>query len=56
VQIVQQGSVIAADGSRVPLHAQTICIHGDTPGAPEIAAAINSALRTAGVELRATGT
>ena len=38
VQIVERGSVTAADGSTVPLHAQTICIHGDTPGAPEIAA------------------
>jgi len=30
-------------------HAQTICIHSDTPGAPEIAAAMAKALRGAGV-------
>ena len=52
VQIVERGSVTAADGSTVPLHAQTICIHGDTPGAQEIAAAVNRALREAGVALR----
>ena len=52
VRIVERGSVIAADGSTVPLHAQTICIHGDTPGAPEIAAAVNRALRAAGVALK----
>jgi UPF0271 protein len=32
--------------------AQTICIHGDTPGAPKIAGAVAGALRKAGVELR----
>jgi 5-oxoprolinase (ATP-hydrolysing) subunit A len=53
VQIVEQGSVIAADGSAVPLHAQTICIHGDTPGSTQIAAAVNRALRAAGIELKA---
>ena len=52
VQIVERGSVIAADGSTVPLHAQTICIHGDTPGAPEFAAAVNRALRAAGIALK----
>lgn len=51
-QIVERGSVMAADGSTVPLHAQTICIHGDTPGAPEIAGAVNRALCAAGVALR----
>jgi UPF0271 protein len=34
---------------------QTICIHGDTPGAPAIAKAVAEALRGAGVELRALG-
>jgi 5-oxoprolinase (ATP-hydrolysing) subunit A len=52
VQIVEQYSVIAADGSTFPLHAQTICIHGDTPGAAQIAAAVNRALRAAGVALK----
>jgi UPF0271 protein len=55
VQIVKRSSVTAADGSTVALHAQTICIHGDTPGAPEIAAAVNRALRTAGVALKPIG-
>ncbi len=31
--------------------ADTICIHGDTPGAPEIAAAVAARLRAAGVRL-----
>jgi UPF0271 protein len=32
--------------------AQTICVHGDTPGAPEIAAAVARALREAGIAVR----
>jgi UPF0271 protein len=53
LNIVQQRIVMARDGSRVPLDAQTLCIHGDTPGAPEIAAAVAQSLRQAGVTLRA---
>lgn len=56
VQIVKRGRVIAADGSAVRLEAQTICIHGDTPGALEIAVAVNRALLEAGVVLKAIGT
>ncbi len=53
LSIVSRGSVTARDGSEIPVKAQTICIHGDTPGAPEIAAAVARTLRQAGVSLRA---
>jgi 5-oxoprolinase (ATP-hydrolysing) subunit A len=49
--ITERGVVIASDGSEVAVDAQTICIHGDTPGAPEIAAAVARTLREAGVPL-----
>lgn len=49
--ISEHRSVIASDGSEVAVDAQTICIHGDTPGAPEIAAAVARTLRNAGVAL-----
>lgn len=52
LRMVEKGTVIASDGSEVAVDAQTICIHGDTPGAPAIAAAVAQALRTAGVALR----
>jgi UPF0271 protein len=55
LNIVQRSAVIARDGSEVPINAQTICIHSDTPGAPEIAAAVASTLRRAGVTLNALG-
>jgi 5-oxoprolinase (ATP-hydrolysing) subunit A len=50
---IASGSVMAADGTRVALQAETICCHGDTPGAVEIAAAVRRALETAGVTVAA---
>jgi UPF0271 protein len=49
--IAERGVVIASDGSDISIDAQTLCIHGDTPGAPEIAATVASALREAGIML-----
>ena len=55
VRIAREGSVVAANGAVVPLKVETICIHGDTPGAPQIAAAVRRALEEAGITLRALG-
>jgi 5-oxoprolinase (ATP-hydrolysing) subunit A len=51
--IAERGLVIASDGSEVRVDAQTLCIHGDTPGAPKIAAQLARTLREAGVSLQA---
>jgi 5-oxoprolinase (ATP-hydrolysing) subunit A len=51
LSVVQRGTVIACNGNQVAVNAQTICIHGDTPGAQKIAAAVAKALRQAGVTL-----
>src|SRR5216684_190590 len=51
--IAERGIVIASDGSEVAVDAQTLCIHGDTPGAPQIAAAVARILREASVTLMA---
>jgi UPF0271 protein len=51
LNIVERGSVIAWDGSEVPVNAQTLCIHGDTSGAVQIAAEVAQTLRQAGVRL-----
>ena len=51
LRIVEQQSVVASDGTEVTVAAQTICIHGDTPGAAEIAVRVAEALRGAGVVL-----
>jgi UPF0271 protein len=53
LSIVERGTVIASGGSEVRVEAQTLCIHGDTPGAPEIAAKVARTLREAQVALTA---
>jgi UPF0271 protein len=52
LRVAQHGNVIASDGSEIPVNAQTICIHGDTPGAVNIAAAVARMLRESGITLR----
>jgi UPF0271 protein len=51
LRIVREHTVVARDGSRLRLDAQTICIHGDTPGAVEVARSVRLALRGAGVSV-----
>lgn len=53
LSIAQRGIVIAHDGTEVQIAAQTICVHGDTPGAPQIAAVVARTLRDADVMLKA---
>jgi len=53
VQVAVNGSVTAVDGTTVSLRAESICCHGDTPRAAEIAAAVRSSLSDAGVALAA---
>jgi len=55
VRIVREREVIAIGGERIVVHAQTLCLHGDSPGAADIARAVHDRLRGAGVELRALG-
>jgi 5-oxoprolinase (ATP-hydrolysing) subunit A len=45
------GSVVCHDGTMLALEVDTICIHGDTPGAPEIAAEVHRQLVLAGFKL-----
>lgn len=52
VRMVTAGEVVAVDGSVVPVEVDSICLHGDTPGAVEHARAVASALADARVQLR----
>ena len=45
-------SVTAADGTRIPVSAHSLCVHGDTPGAAALARRIRTALESAGVAVR----
>ncbi len=53
VSIACDRQVQATDGSMIAVDADTICVHGDTPGAPAMARAVRRALEAAGVEVRA---
>jgi UPF0271 protein len=51
VSLARDGLVVAEDASRIRVRADTICLHGDTPGAPEIARKIHEKFRTAGIRI-----
>ncbi|GAB3624164.1 5-oxoprolinase subunit PxpA [Mariniluteicoccus endophyticus] len=53
VELVTTGSLEAVDGSRVAIEADSLCVHGDSPGAVEMAARVRYALEMAGVAVEA---
>ena len=55
VAMVREQSVTAQDGTRVSLRVDTICLHGDTPGAAQLAARVRAALTDAGIAVTALG-
>jgi len=52
VNIAQRGIVRSWDGAEVKLRAETLCIHGDTPGAVAIARTVAAAFREAGIAVK----
>ena len=52
VSLVRDGGVRAFDGTFLHLLVDTLCLHGDTPGAPAIAVAVRDALAREGIEVR----
>ena len=55
ISMARDHVVTAIDGSRVALDVQTICVHGDTPGAAALASRIRKALIDAGVSVLPVG-
>ena len=51
VRMVVEDVVVAVDGTAVDLQVQSLCVHGDTPGAVGLARAVRTALEEAGVRL-----
>ncbi len=51
--MVQSGRVVAVDGSTIPITVESVCVHGDSPGAVQIATAVRDRLLSDGVELAA---
>ncbi|HEV7655802.1 MAG TPA: 5-oxoprolinase subunit PxpA [Mycobacteriales bacterium] len=48
---LETGTVTAIDGSTVDIQARSVCVHGDTPGAVEMARRVTAALTAAGATL-----
>ena len=51
VTMVRQGGVHSATGRFVPLRVDSICVHGDTPGAVEAARGLRASLEAAGIAI-----
>lgn len=51
--MVTSGKVTAIDGSLLDVSVESVCVHGDSPGAVQIATAVRDRLTAAGTELRA---
>jgi UPF0271 protein len=55
LRMVTEGRVTAITGEDVAVQADTICLHGDTPGAVQLAQALKAAFAGAGIRLVAMG-
>ena len=55
IRMVKDKTVVSISGNVVPIQAQTICVHGDTPGAVAMVKAIRQALDREQVTLQAFG-
>lgn len=51
VRMARDGKVAAIDGTVLDLAGETICVHGDTPGAVELARTLRRGLEAAGIEV-----
>ncbi|MAW67214.1 MAG: lactam utilization protein LamB [Chloroflexi bacterium] len=51
IKMIKDGKVEAIDGSIIEYEADTICLHGDTPGAVEMAKKLNTEFGNQGIEI-----
>jgi UPF0271 protein len=51
VRMVQDGAVVSVTGKVIKMRTDTVCIHGDTPGAVDIARGVRQALKAAGINV-----
>ncbi len=56
LKMVIEGKAIAINGQEIEVKADTICLHGDTPGAVELAQALRERMEAAGVAVVPMGT
>jgi 5-oxoprolinase (ATP-hydrolysing) subunit A len=51
--MVTTGQVTAIDGTQIAVSVESVCVHGDSPGAVQIATAVADRIKAAGIEIRA---
>ncbi|EJD6498293.1 LamB/YcsF family protein [Providencia rettgeri] len=52
LQLVNEGGVMSIDGQFTPIEAGSICVHGDSPGALEMAQEVRNVLENQGIEIQ----
>ena len=52
IRLAEDGTLSAVDGSTVRIRAESICVHGDTPGSAAMAAEVRAGLERAGITIR----
>jgi UPF0271 protein len=55
IRMARDGVVLTVEDREVPLRVDTICVHGDTPGAAELTRRIREALRAIGITVASIG-
>jgi UPF0271 protein len=53
VTMVTSGGITAIDGTRIAVSVESVCVHGDSPGAVQIATAVRDQLEAAGIDITA---
>ncbi|GAA2766055.1 5-oxoprolinase subunit PxpA [Streptomyces paradoxus] len=51
--LARSGEVVSRSGTRIEVHARSLCLHGDTPGAVELARRVRERLEASGVRVEA---
>ncbi|CAL9324113.1 LamB/YcsF family protein [Streptomyces sp. SudanB52_2052] len=51
--LARSGEVVSRSGSRIEVRARSLCLHGDTPGAVELARRVRERLEASGVRVEA---
>jgi 5-oxoprolinase (ATP-hydrolysing) subunit A len=51
--MVTTGQVTAVDGSTIAVKVESLCVHGDSPGAVQIASAVRDRLKADGIDVKA---
>ena len=51
MQMLEEGALVCASGKRIPSRIDSVCVHGDTPGAVAMAMALRKRIEGAGIKI-----